>query len=236
MKKAIFIIWGMLCISIISGACSKDDAFNENEYFVDTLVVADTTINKDTLFKNDTTIFDNDTIIITDTIINKDTIITQDTLIVNTQDKLSDIILADPFILCDGKYYYAYGTHTASSGFTTYKSTNMYEWEFVGYALNISNTNANGNFWAPEVHIINGIYHLFYAADNNIYVATSSSPEGPFVQVGEKPIIKGIDPHFYSENNKKYLFYVTTSGNNIIRMGELNEDLLSLKNNNRKKV
>lgn len=232
MKKTFLLFWGMFCISIISGACSKEDAFNDNNFLVDTLVIADTTINinKDTIFINDTTFFENDTIIITDTIINNDTIITQDTLFVNTKDKLSEVPLADPYILYDGHFYYAYGTHTASSGFTTYKSANLYEWEYIGYVLHISNTNANGNFWAPEIHIINGIYHLFYATDNNIYVATSSSPEGPFVQIGEKPIIKGIDPHFYTENNKKYLFYVTTSGNNIIRMGELNEDLLSLKN------
>lgn len=225
MKKIIPLIIFLLFISIISGACSKDDAFNENENFVDTLVVADTTVNKDTIFKNDTTIFDNDTIIITDTIINKDTIITQDTLIVNKQDKFSEVTLADPYILSDGKYYYAYGTTAASKGFEVYRSRELYKWEKIGFVLLKENTTANSRFWAPEVYKIDDTYYMFYAADAKVYIATSSSPEGPFVQLGKSFICHGIDPHLYQENGKRYLFYVPyVKGKNEIWMAELNEN------------
>lgn len=240
MKKTLFIIGGMLCISIISGACSKDEAFNEYENLVDTLIVTDTTINKDTVIKNDTiiqndtiidkeTIIDKDTIIVNDTIIKPDTIIkadtifATDTIIIDKNNHLSDLQLADPYILKDGITYYAYGTSRPSVGFEAYKSRNLYEWEYVGFVLNKENTTASKDFWAPEVYKINDEYYMFYAADLKVFVAKSNSPEGPFVQI-EKNITNGIDPHLYIEEGRYYLFYTTVKNGNKIWMGELNKN------------
>lgn len=152
------------------------------------------------------------------------------TKIENSDDYLSEIKLADPYILCDGDYYYAYGTYSTSVGFGAYKSQDLFSWEWVGNVLVKENTTAKGTFWAPEVYKIDEVYYMFYAADKNLYVAKSDSPEGPFVQLGDNPILKkGIDPHLYIEGAKKYLFYVNTSGLYSVWMGELNDDFLSMK-------
>ena len=39
----------------------------------------------------------------------------------------------------------------------------------------------------------------------------------------------GIDPHLYIEGDKKYLFFVNTSGTYSVWLGELNDDFLSMK-------
>lgn len=148
----------------------------------------------------------------------------------NSDSYLSEVILADPYILRDDAYYYAYGTYDANNGFAAYKSQDLYTWEYVGMVLEKKNTFATGTFWAPEVYKIDNTYYMYYAADKNLYVAKSDSPEGPFVQIGAVSIFKkGIDPHLYIEGDKKYLFFANTSGKYSVWMGELNDDLISLK-------
>lgn len=143
---------------------------------------------------------------------------------------LSDVKLADPYILLEGDYYYAYGTYDSNNGFHTYKSKDLFSWEYVGMVLEKKNTSAAGTFWAPEVYKIDNAYYMFYAADKNLYVAKGDSPEGPFIQLGGKYIYRhGIDPHLYIEDNKKYLFYANTNGRYSVWMGELNDDFLSIK-------
>lgn len=144
---------------------------------------------------------------------------------------LSDIKLADPFILRDGDFYYAYGTLDVNKGFHAYKSQDLYTWEHIGLVLDKKNTSAaaGGNFWAPEVYKINDNYYMFYTAAKNIYVAKSDSPEGPFIQHGSILLNNKIDSHLYMENDKKYLFFADASGWSCISMGELNDDFLSIK-------
>ena len=148
----------------------------------------------------------------------------------NLDNYQSEIKLADPYILCDGDYYYAYGTYSTNVGFGAYKSQDLYSWEWVDNVLIKENTSANGTFWAPEVYKIEGTYYMFYAADKNLYVAKSDSPEGPFIQLGKKMVFKGgIDPHLFIEGDRKYLFFTRTFGNYSIWMGELNDDFRSMK-------
>lgn len=154
----------------------------------------------------------------------------QKTVIENSDDYLSEVKLADPYILRDGDFYYAYGTHDVNNGFHAFKSHDLYTWEDVGLALEKKNTSASGNFWAPEVYKIGDTYYMYYAANKNLYVAKSDSPEGPFVQLGTMTLYRnGIDPHLYIEGEKKYLFFVNTSGKYSVWMGELNDDLLTMK-------
>lgn len=148
----------------------------------------------------------------------------------DSEKYLSDIKLADPYILIDGDYYYAYGTYDSRNGFGVYKSSDLFYWEYVGVVLEKNNTTASNNFWAPEVYRIDDMYYMFYAADRNLYVAKSDSPEGPFIQIGSSPIYRnGIDPHLYIEGEKKLLFFANTNGKFSIWMGELNDDFLSMK-------
>ena len=228
MRKYLFSCIGLLWLFSISLSCS-DNSYDYVEIVNDTIFNKDTIIQTDTLIHGDSLCF-NDTITINDTIIKQDTIIVIDTLIVDANNTQSDILLADPFILNDGNYYYAYGTYDVGNGFGAYKSKDLFIWHWVGNVLVKENTTASGSFWAPEIYKIDGTYYLFYAADKNLYIAKSDSPEGPFVQHGEKMIFKGgIDPHLFVEGNKKYLFFVRTFGNYSVWMGELNDDFLSMK-------
>ena len=93
----------------------------------------------------------------------------------DSEKYLSDIKLADPYILIDGDYYYAYGTYDSRNGFGVYKSSDLFYWEYVGVVLEKNNTTASNNFWAPEVYRIDDMYYMFYAADRNLYVAKSDS-------------------------------------------------------------
>ena len=126
---------------------------------------------------------------------------------------MNSVIGADPFILFDSNsgYYYCYCTGGNESGaFLIYKSKDMVGWEFVSTALNFSHPNIWGKdwFWAPECYYNgnNGYYYLFYSArlkdeltkeyfgledyfeSAKIGVAVSKSPEGPFVNITNRPI------------------------------------------------
>lgn len=114
----------------------------------------------------------------------------------------------DPQILDDtarSGYYYLYGT----SNFQTMRSRDLAVWEYVNVVLDFSDkeiqNTIDGDRWAPEViyDADTQLYYLFFSATPNLewmdkaitesggdvsggltkycmYVATSSSPEGPF--------------------------------------------------------
>ena len=103
---------------------------------------------------------------------------------------------ADPFILDntarDG-YYYLYSTGS-SDGLSAYRTKNFTTWEGVGQIL--EGEDGWDSYWAPEVIAEEKddevTYYLFYSArppelaasdDKVMFVATSSSPEGPFEMV-----------------------------------------------------
>ena len=74
--------------------------------------------------------------------------------------------LRDPFVLCDGGAYYIYGTGVAggwnNSTYDCYKSTDGLFGSFEKVALDYEiPTNAEKQFWAPEVHKYNGKFYLF---------------------------------------------------------------------------
>lgn len=137
---------------------------------------------------------------------------------------------ADPFVLFDPKsgYYYCYSTsekNVNNKTFYIYKSKDKVNWEFVDNALDLTkNCWGKDWFWAPECYYNphNKLYYLFYGArvkdelckkhfyeDNYIEssklgVATSTSPEGPFVNITNEPIdFFPYDPD-YLDICKKY--------------------------------
>lgn len=104
---------------------------------------------------------------------------------------------ADPFILdntAQDGYYYLYSTGSTNA-FSAYRTKNFTTWESVGQVL----TGEDGwsAYWAPEVVAEENAdgeltYYLFYSAmpselaasDKKVmFVATSSSPAGPFEMV-----------------------------------------------------
>ena len=104
--------------------------------------------------------------------------------------------IADPTVIYveEGEgagYFYAYGTSDLIQchGFQCWRSKDMTNWEYVGVAFepDFSDTWAFNNYWAPEVLYDDGVYYLFYNAQNIyangrhcISVAVSLTPYGPF--------------------------------------------------------
>ena len=111
-------------------------------------------------------------------------------------------------------YFYAYGTSDLIQchGFQCWRSKDMTNWEYVGVAFepDYSETWAFNNYWAPEVLYDDGVYYLFYNAQN-IYedhrqcvsVAVSQNPYGPFECVDGA---KNLDGKTLSKNSPVYDF------------------------------
>ncbi len=147
------------------------------------------------------------------------------------EDKLP---IADPYILYHNDKYYAYGTRI--NGFEVYISEDLKHWK-RGERLALSPENSWGDkwYWAPEVYYVasKNMFYMFYTVNEHICVATSTSPEGPFVQSEKKPIVaneKGIDTSFFMDDNgTPYLYFVRFTGGNVIWVAEMNKDLKSIK-------
>jgi hypothetical protein len=149
----------------------------------------------------------------------------------------SQVPLADPYILLDGDTYYAYGTNDAN-GIRCYTSDDLRVWKYEGLALNKTNTTETQWFWAPEVYHVKGKYIMYYSANEHLYAATSSSPKGPFVQVGSyqmESLIgneKCIDSHVFFDvkangDTIAYIFFVRFTDGNCIWQAKLGDDLIT---------
>ena len=140
--------------------------------------------------------------------------------------------LADPFILLDNGTYYAYGTHNRN-GIGYYTSTDLKSWRYEGVALHKNDSYGEKWFWAPEVHLVDGVYYMFYTAEERTCVATSTSPRGPFVQREQKPLIDGYrnidNTLFIDKDGTPYMFFVRVGKPFKICVAELESDLQSIK-------
>ena len=121
------------------------------------------------------------------------------------------VIGADPSVITVGDTYYLYVTSADGTGETGsvrgYKSKNLTDWEPLGVVF-VPQRDSWGvtNIWAPEVIEKDGTFYMYYSALNTAWVdagsiedeengtipkyglgvATSSSPEGPFVNIEGK--------------------------------------------------
>ena len=148
----------------------------------------------------------------------------------------SVVTLADPYILLDGDTYYAYGTGEAD-GIAVWTSTDLQHWSrYNELALHKQNTTETQWFWAPEVYKKNGLYYMYYSANEHLYVATAPQPTGPFRQLGEcmtKTMLgdeKCIDSSvFFDDDGQAWLFFVRFTDGNCIWMCQLEDDLITPK-------
>lgn len=143
-----------------------------------------------------------------------------------TTEDADIVAMGDPFVLLaqDG-HYYMYGTQNDAEGFQAYRSDDLKHWEELGY---VYRGHAEGSwtkdcFWAPEVYERNGRYYMFFSSnmkDNpqndlevfRIGVAVSERPEGPFVDMYDRPVFDPgypiIDANvFWDEDGRCYLYY-----------------------------
>lgn len=150
------------------------------------------------------------------------------------------IYLADPTIFKDNGTYYLYGTkqnpNIKGEGFLVYSSKDNKHWTGPvgvndGFALKKGEAFGDKGFWAPQVFKHNSKYFMVYTANENIAVATSNSPLGPFTN-NMKPLdalVKQIDPFVFFDNGKAYLYHVRLQNGNRIFVAEMNDDLQSIK-------
>ncbi len=143
------------------------------------------------------------------------------------------IELADPTIFYDKGEYYLYGTGSAS-GFPVYTSKNLTDWKIPGktkdgLALTKGNSYGTGGFWAPQIFKYKKMYYMAYTADENIAIAKSKSPLGPFKQTVITKVSgkhKQIDPYvFIDDDGSKYLYHVELNNGNRIYVSKLKDDL-----------
>ncbi|QCR23033.1 glycoside hydrolase family 43 protein [Pontibacter sp. SGAir0037] len=151
-----------------------------------------------------------------------------------------NIPLADPTIFYHEGTYYLYGTVEggANEGFFVYTSSDMKTWEGPkgikeGYALKKGDAYGSKGFWAPQVFYTGGKFYMAYTADENIAIATSNSPLGPFTQAEKAPLaapVKQIDPFvFIDADGKKYLYHVRLTNGNRIFVAEMTDDFSAIK-------
>ncbi len=118
----------------------------------------------------------------------------------------------DPYILKANGNYYIYATGT--DGVETYVSRSLLSgWKYLGRTLA---ERGMKEYWAPCVIEREGTYYMYYSCvpegtedmhKQAIRVATSDSPEGPFVY--RKTVLPpfSIDPHVVKSGENYYIFY-----------------------------
>ncbi|MBJ2124557.1 glycoside hydrolase family 43 protein [Flavobacterium sp. IB48] len=159
-----------------------------------------------------------------------------------TTSKEQPILLADPTIFYENGVYYLYGTTTGDfpngEGFQVYTSSDLKKWKGPvgaqnGLALKKGDAYGTKGFWAPQVFKSNNKFYMIYTADENIAIASSDSPLGPFKNDSKASMFnsgKQIDPFFFvDQDGKKYLYHVRLTNGNRIFVAELNDDFSGIK-------
>ncbi|MEV6812876.1 family 43 glycosylhydrolase [Micromonospora sp. NPDC051296] len=146
---------------------------------------------------------------------------------------------ADPNIVRFGETYYIYATtdghpNWGSSTFKVWSSRNLVDWTEHGTILDLGPdvSWAGTNAWAPAAIEKNGRYYFYFSAAQNIGVAVSDSPLGPFVDPLGKPLVdkadyngaQQIDPAVFTDDDgTSYLYW----GNGNAYAVPLNDDMIS---------
>lgn len=171
-----------------------------------------------------------------------ETLITDEEENLGNEPQVEQIYLADPTIFQHDGTYYLYGTSQGKltdkgEGFLVYTSDDLMRWEGPkgatdGFALKKGDAYGTTGFWAPQVFEYNDMFYMAYTANENIAIATSESPLGPFTNSGQAidAPVKQIDPFiFIDDDGKKYLYHVRLEEGNRIFVAQLYDDLLSIK-------
>ena len=162
------------------------------------------------------------------------------TILTAQQVNDSTIHLADPCIFYNKGTYYLYGTveGNSSQGFLVYTSKDMKLWKIPaevqdGSALKKGDVFGDKGFWAPQVFAYNNKFYMAYVANENIAIAESNSPLGPFTQTEKIALsapVKQIDPFvFIDDDGKKYLYHVRLMNGNKLFVAEVTDDLSAIK-------
>ncbi len=160
---------------------------------------------------------------------------------------------ADPTVIRMGNEMYVYVTSARVRG---YRSTNLVDWDRIGgnkSEVFLSTPNFTGDtgasMWAPDINYFDGQYVMYYSISVwgggntcGIGVGVSQKPEGPFLPPlgnssgklfvsSEIGVHNSIDPCFFEEDGKKYLFWGSFYG---LYMTELTSDGMAVKDMSKK--
>jgi len=149
-------------------------------------------------------------------------------------------LTADPQIAEFDGVFYIYPTSDgfaswASTSFRVYSSTNLVQWTDRGVVLDLAKdlTWATQYAWAPAIARVNGTFFFYFCAAQQLGVATSTSPTGPFKDALGHALVttrqygpQSIDPYLFTDDDGTHLLYFG-SGTGGLRVVKLNADMIS---------
>ena len=102
-----------------------------------------------------------------------------------------------------------------------------------GYALRKEDVYGDKGFWAPQIFHHQDKFYLAYTANEQIAIAESDSPLGPFTQAVKDSLsapMKQIDPFvFIDDDGTKYLYHVRLTEGNRLFVAEMEDDFSAIK-------
>ena len=154
---------------------------------------------------------------------------------------------ADPHIACFDGTYYIYPTTDGiegwgSSSFSCWSSTDLIHWKNEGVILDFQKdlSWADKRAWAPCIATKNGTYYFYFSAAQQIGVAVSDSPTGPFKDPLARPLVargayqcQTIDPMVFVDDDGSAYLYFGQGNCNVVR---LNEDMISFDQDQVKRI
>ncbi len=145
---------------------------------------------------------------------------------------------ADPHIACFDGVYYIYPTTDGiegwgSSRFSCWSSMDLFNWKSEGVILDFKKDLkwTTIRAWAPCIARKNGRYYFYFSAEQQIGVAVSDKPAGPFKDPLGRPLIargafscQVIDPMVFIDDDESAYLYFGQGNCNVVK---LNPDMIS---------
>lgn len=147
------------------------------------------------------------------------------------------VYFADPTIFHYKNKYYLCGTNgfNSDSGFYMTVSDDLQHWKKASdnkRALTKGETFGTKGFWAPQLFVHHNKIYMAYTANENIAIAESVDPVGPFTQKQSGSLaapVKQIDPFIFKDDDGRlYLYHVRLQDGNRIFGAVLKDDLSAI--------
>jgi len=141
---------------------------------------------------------------------------------------------------------------STEDAFPIYQSEDLVNWQLQGHVFPAGSwpSWAAKNLWAPEMHLVNGRYLVYFSASapnsrhsTGVAISQTDSPLGPFVDLGEPliyhnedSVVGVIDATYFKDpqTEQDYLIWKTDTlvplSISSVFIRELNEDGVSFKN------